>query len=373
MTSDLQVSLLVLGALAVAGVFAYNKWQERQARRTAEEAFRSDHTDVLLDSQPSPKPDERLEPVLDPVEERLDEVLTDPAASPLPRFEPVEAPSSLPEPPLPVVDPAIDCIVRLEAAEAVAAPTLWQAQLELWRQLTKPILWLGLNELRGQWDMLSRHSAGTYRRLCVAIQLADRRGPLSEVELSLFIDGLRHLSDRFLAVHDSPDAVTVLGRAKDLDAFCAGVDVQIGINIVSTDAAGFAGTKLRGVAEAAGFALRDDGAFHLVDEGGQSHFTLNNLEPALFTAEDMRSLTTHGITLSLDVPRVANGSTAFNRMILTANKMAAGLHGMIVDDNRAALSEQALQVIRAKIAEFQHSMEQRGIVAGGVLASRLFQ
>lgn len=372
MTSDLQVSLLALGALAVAGVFAYNKWQERKARRNAEEAFRSDHTDVLLDPQAAePKLDERLEPVMEPASQGtadLDEEVSAP-----PGAVPREPLSISPEPPLPVVDPVIDCVVRLEAAEAVAAPVLWQAQLELLRQLTKPVLWLGLNELRGQWDVLSRHSAGTYRRLCVALQLADRRGPLSEVELSLFIDGLRQLSDRFLAVAEFPDAAAALARAKELDAFCAAVDVQIGINIVSNDAAGFAGTKLRGVAEAAGFALQDDGAFHLVDEVGHTHFTLNNLEPALFAAEEMRALTTHGITLSLDVPRVANGSAAFNRMILTANKIATGLHGAIVDDNRAPLSEQALQVIRGKIAEFQQSMEQRGIAAGGTLASRLFQ
>ena len=46
--SDLQLSLIGLGVALVAGVFAYNKWQERKHRKMAESVFRGNHPDVLL-------------------------------------------------------------------------------------------------------------------------------------------------------------------------------------------------------------------------------------------------------------------------------------------------------------------------------------
>ena len=46
--SDLQLGLLVLGVLAVAGVLAFNKIQERRARRDGAKHFGATHRDVLL-------------------------------------------------------------------------------------------------------------------------------------------------------------------------------------------------------------------------------------------------------------------------------------------------------------------------------------
>ena len=46
--SELQISLLAIGALVILAVFAYNKWQERKLARGAEDNFRSRHEDVLL-------------------------------------------------------------------------------------------------------------------------------------------------------------------------------------------------------------------------------------------------------------------------------------------------------------------------------------
>jgi hypothetical protein len=47
--TDLQMGLIGLGGVAVLGVLAYNKWQERKHRRMAEELLSARQTDVLLD------------------------------------------------------------------------------------------------------------------------------------------------------------------------------------------------------------------------------------------------------------------------------------------------------------------------------------
>jgi len=48
--SELQVGLLSVGAVVVAAVFLYNKWQERRYGRQAEVGFASRHEDVLMRS-----------------------------------------------------------------------------------------------------------------------------------------------------------------------------------------------------------------------------------------------------------------------------------------------------------------------------------
>lgn len=376
--SDLQLSLIGLGIALVGGVFAYNKWQERKHRKLAERVFRSDHPDVLLGRQQAdpPAPDgegtgagERIEPVFQAVQARAAE----PAAGAGGEGTSAVSPgiSAAAEPPHEFADPAIDCVVRFESAELIGGPYLWQAQYQAMGKLGKPVSWCGVNERTGAWERLTAHGAGDYRRLRAALQLADRRGPLTDADLTLFLNGVQRLADEFLAVSDLPARGDVLARAAEIDRFCAGVDIQIGINVVSAGRP-FAGTKLRGLAEAAGMTLREDGMFHAADDAGATQFTLSNLEAVLFAAEEMRTLSTHGITFTLDVPCVADGPRAFDRMIALAKQFAAGLGGALVDDNRAPLADSALDVIHDKIVEIEQRMASQGLTAGGTQALRLF-
>ena len=189
--------------------------------------------------------------------------------------------------------------------------------------------------------------------------------------MTLFLNGAQRLADEFLAVAEMPARNDVLAHAAELDRFCAGVDIQIGINVIA-GAVPFAGTKLRGLAEAAGLVLREDGMFHCVDEVGATLYTLSNLEAALFVAEELKSFSSNGITFTLDVPRVTNGARAFDRMIALAKQFVQSLGGKLVDDNRAPLADSALDVIHDKILEIEQRMAERGIAAGGPQALRLF-
>jgi FtsZ-interacting cell division protein ZipA len=371
--SDLQFSLIGIGAAAVAGVFAYNKWQERQHRKLAERVFRSEHADVLLGTKPGEaEAEERVEPVLH--EDGGEGALQQSAADEPRRTGTTDEPrrgGAADEPPLDLVDTAIDCVVRFESAEVIGGGYLWQAQHLALGKLARPANWAGLNERSGAWELLTANGGGDYRRLRAALQLADRRGPLSDGEISLFFNGVQRVAEEFLAVADIPARGESLARAADLDKFCAGVDIQIGVNVVGKEGV-FPGTKLRGLAEASGLVLREDGMFHALDDAGNTLYTLSNLEPALFAADELKVLTTHGVTFILDVPRVADGAAAFDRMVALAQKMADSLGGALVDDNRTPLANTALDVIRDKIVEIEQRMTGHGIAAGGSQALRLF-
>ena len=88
----------------------------------------------------------------------------------------------------------------------------------------------------------------------------------------------------------APDTAAEAARAEALDRICADLDVQIGLTVLKTDATTIAGTRLRGVAEAAGFRLADGGRFDWVqEETGAVLFSLQNYRPEPFTADALRA------------------------------------------------------------------------------------
>ena len=101
-------------------------------------------------------------------------------------------------------------------------------------------------------------------------------------------------------------------------------------------------------------------------------FTLDNHEPAPFLPEQMKSLTTRGVTLLLDVPRVAGGMAVLERMFEVGRSLAEGLGGRLVDDNRVALTEAGLAKIGQQLSAIRENMDARGISAGSEAALRLF-
>ncbi len=372
--SELQVALIGAGAVAVALVWGYNAWQERKHRRTAERIFKSGQGDALLggevgaiDSAPGAgeirrEPGERPEPEAD-----AGEAVTA-------GHEPDAQEVSEPPPLLPpeCADPVADCIVHFVATDPLPAPAVWAIQNAWSADLSKPVHWLARSEVDGAWWPVGADEVGRYREWVVALQLVDRRGPVSDGELGRFLDGVQQLAQQMAASLELPARGEMFIRAGKLDEFCAGVDIQFVLHVVEAGGGVFAGTKLRGVAEAAGLVLATDGVFRCRDAGGGELFTVANLGAECLDADSIKSLATNGLTLSLDVPRVGNGVQAFERMLATARQLAESLGGLVVDAQRAPLSEAMIDAIRAKTGELQQRMRDGDIVPGSVRARRLF-
>lgn len=370
MDSELQIGLVALGVAAVIGIIAYNKWQERKHRQHAERAFKSEHRDVLLEQQTARKTG-RVEPRANDDDEFDEGIIS--APRPVVTPAPAQPSGRHNTPGVPdAIDTRVDCVIRIESIEALEAPRLWSAQREQLQALDKPVRWFAFDDRENLWRALTAHSAGAYHWFCAALQMVDRRGALGEQDFQLFASGIQMVSDHFLAVPaDIPARATALASAAEMDQFCASVDIQVGINVVSR-AEPFVGTKIRALAEAGGMTLGDDGAFHALDDDGRTLFTLSNLEEGLFSAGEMRNLRTSGLTLLIDVPLVADGVGTFDRMMRQAAQLADTLQGSIVDDNRTPFGPEAASVIRNQIKQFQAQMASRNIPPGGPLASRLF-
>jgi hypothetical protein len=378
--SDLQIALIGAGAAGVAMVWGYNVWQDRRHRRDAERIFNGEQPDVQLpdgagsdDPREGEDPERREPGFAQPDEEFKAEAVAEPAAVDAVAEEmlPVSAPP-LQSLPTEWADDVADCVLRLVATEPIPAPAVWALQNAWAADCGKSMHWLVRNDGASAWRLSDANDSGRYGEWAVALQLADRRGPLSDADLARFFDGVQQIALQTGATLELPSRGETVLRAASLDEFCAAVDIQFVLHVVEAGGGVFPGTKLRGVAEAAGLVLESDGVFRARDAVGGELFSVANLGAERFDAETLRSLATNGLTLSLDVPRVADGVAAFDRMLATAQQLAAALGGVLVDAQRAALAEAMIAAIRAKTAELQQRMNDGGIVPGSVRALRLF-
>ena len=349
--SELQLGLLGIGILVVVGVLAYNKLQERRLKREAGEAFESRHDDALMgkaNGSPAPRQAagtaDRVEPTF-----------------PAPRGESIEASGML--------DPSIDFVASLKSEESIAGEIVSTAISDSLVHSAKAVAWECYNRKSASWEPLS--ATGEYETLRAGMQLADRKGAVSEQDLNDFIAVVESVADAIGAISTPADAGEALKRARQLDALCADVDVQIGLNLI-TRSGGAPGTRIRALAEAQGLKLERDGRFHRRDDSGLELYTLCNMEAAVFSVEGMKTLSTNGLTLLFDVARVPGGIVTFDRFVELSRVLADALSAAIVDDNRQPLDAAALGKIRAQLEVLYDSMEKQGIPAGSSLALRLF-
>ena len=410
--TELQMGLIGLGAAAVVGVLGYNKWQEMRHRKVAEAMLKPQHDDVLLGggtaaagttqerSEPelmAPSPVAaagRVEPSLDaPVLDATDptlavlpdvpEVMPEASAQAMPPTVDALADERLAEPvddrvdervgevPAALLDPRIEFVVAMELVEPVSVVQILHSQREAIQRISKPVHWVGYNERNREWERLSVDNTHSVRRLRVGLQLVNRLGPASEADVATFTTAMQALADELMAVADMPSS-RVLDQAAEIDRFCAAVDLEIGLNLVSRGSA-FSGTKIRALAEAAGMLLGADGIFTRYDDDGRAQFHLQNYETARFSPDNVRNISTHGVTFLLDVPRVDHGERVFMQMIEIAKRFAETLQGALVDDNRQPLSDSQLDHIRREfIGKPQATMASFDLAAGSPQALRLF-
>ncbi len=350
------MGLLALGVAVIAGVIGFNKWQERKYRKAAR-GFVSGHEDVLLsgrgavaDAGPAAAPSDHAEARVDPHWDAASEVVPEAVPVAVPRSAP--RPSGVPNA-MAELDPRIDVIAELDFATPRGAEEV--AELVAGMGLARMAGCDGFNREAQAWEALVGDTQ--YAKARVGLQLTDRSGPIREADLSEFQRSIEALAADCGAQLAWTGSQNPLTNAAQLDAFCAEVDVQIGISLVAGTT--FAETKFRGLAEANGFKREDDAVFRRRDDNGLELLTLRQSAPA-------------AVSLMLDVPRVPREAAAFGLMAHCARTLAKGLEAKIVDDNQRVLDDAMLTRIGQEIAGVQGRMEAAGLPSGGPLALRLF-
>lgn len=376
--TDLQVSLIALGCAIVAGVFFYNKWHEHRAKKSVERAFSSTHDDVLMTpadarSAEAPKPLQRAEPRFS--DESADAPPADDIAPPIaeitprtdePYYEPAPvvveaAPPAGPVPKALPIDELIDCIIPISLDTPQRGEKLLQAFQTLRHAGNKPVHIVGQNT-DGHWEPVAY--GGAYIALFASVQLANRIGPLTEIEYSELVAQLRQIADGFGAELEVPDMPNVMTSARALHQFLSAYDAQLSVNVRSNGAP-WAISTLLGALERQGFDLRPDGRLVMPDGEGGALFTLS-------TNVTMSAETTSLLTLLLNVPCVASERDGFGTMTACARMLSTRLDGTTVDDSGQPLDDASLAAISGQVATFYQEMESADVPAGSVRALRLF-
>lgn len=406
--NNLVMALLGAGVVFVLVIVVYNQWQIRKARRPEaynphiDEAPRRDHAEGGWTERAEPalggEPDDvrRVEPRFEPgfspkpnasaagsaeTEAGLigaelapsgEEAMLEAAEADVAETAAEPAPGSL-EPAIGVIDPLIDCIVPLHPEREVSGDRLLPAMTKLRRAGTKQIHVEGLNPAANAWESI--RAGQRYLDVQVAVQLANRSGPLNALEFSEFINAIDPLSEAADAVPELPDMNETIANARELDAFAAECDVQLGVSVIS-DGAPWSAAYVQTVATQDGLVLSRDGTrftrFHAGADGVQRALFTLQFGDTNFLRDDLTVKAGRQITLLLDVPLAEEATKPFKLVCEYAYTLSQRMGAQVVDDNLRPLTEQSFVAIQKHLRVLYDKLESRGIPAGSSTAVRLF-
>jgi len=268
--SELQLYLLAGGAVFVAAVWAYNIWQERKAKSDAEKAFGQHPRDALFEAPAKP---ERREPTLGALPRGgLDETMP-----PMPRRP--EAVEELDAP----VAPAAEISSRIDTVAVILADDpVMSEQLEALHRIADahdtPVHVEGIVD--EQWQPVESVPHRSWRELRVGLQLASRRGPLAEDEIERFNQAIADFAGSVGAVSQREAPSAAASRARDLDGFAAGADIEVAVNVVGQYGATLAVPRVKALALEHGLSETASGDLVSFASDGTPEFVLRRFDDA---------------------------------------------------------------------------------------------
>ncbi|WP_455282106.1 cell division protein ZipA C-terminal FtsZ-binding domain-containing protein [Cupriavidus necator] len=300
----------------------------------------------------------------------------EPAPAPVPAPAPAPAPvAAVPEgqPTPALIDPLIDCIVPLHLERKASGDRILPLTGRLRRAGTKQVHIEGLRAEANAWEPVT--AGHQYEDLQVGAQLANRGGPLNALEFSEFITAVESLAESLDASADLPDMTETVANARELDAFAAGCDVQLGVNVIS-DGAPWSAAYVQNVATQDGLVLSRDGTrfirYQANAEGVQRPLFTLQFGDTNFLRDDLTVKAGRQITLLLDVPLADQGAKPFKTVCEYGHTLAQRMGAQLVDDTMRPLTETSFVAIFNQLETLYNKLEARGMPAGSPVALRLF-
>ncbi|OMU93203.1 cell division protein FtsZ [Burkholderia pseudomallei] len=419
---ELTLGLIGAGAVVVGGVVVYNAWQGAKVRRRmprpmpseAEAAARHEREDDAPFIEPVRQPARRdaaagaasagaaggdavrVEPTFGggaapadtPADLQAEASVANGALEPAAeaahggeaavaadaaRDEPLEpvlpAATTISAAPPAVVDRRIDCIVPIRLASPLAGDKILPAAQRLRRAGRKPVHIEGKPDGGDAWELLQ--NGVRYEELRAAAQLANRSGPLNELEFSEFVTGVQQFADAIDGAPEFPDMMETVSMARELDGFAAQCDAQLSINVMS-DGAPWSANYVQAVASQDGLLLSRDGTRFVKLDAKQNPVFMLQFGDTNFLRDDLTYKGGNLITLVLDVPVADEDILPFRLMCDYAKSLSERIGARVVDDQRRPLPESTLLAIEQQLMKLYARLEEAGIPAGSPVTRRLF-
>jgi len=347
--SSLQNSLAFVGVLTLVGVVLYNIWTARQnsPRQAAPE-----------------QPDQSVDPVLDNPD-TVRAGFQDPTFS-------VDDLDILPVPEKkPPLDVLIDVIANIEVDAQVSGDAALAALPATRRVGSKPFAVEGLNDTTGEWE--TPVAGRRYHAFQAGVQLANRVGPLNEIEFSEYVIKAQAFADAINGSPEFPDMLEEVARARELDQFASAHDAQLSFTICATSAAWSPGYIHQHAARWGFVAGVIPGRMVLAAAvQGLPPILSLSFDTQAAMADDPALSAIREFTLSLDVPQVPREDHAFARLREAARILGHEMDGVITDGSSHALTDVDLNAIALDLEQLYDALDQRELSAGSPQARRLF-
>lgn len=345
--SSLQIGLAVAGGVVLAAVVAHGAWTSRksQPRQPVQ-----DPRDSNLHTAGEPVLEGSTEPVLDEA-----------------RFNLPAAPRK------PALDPLVDAIANLalEPGHVVSGEAALAALPPTRRVGTKPFAVEGLNVATHQWE--APLAGQRYSAFQAGVQLANRSGPLNEIEFSEFVVKTQAYADTLGATAEFTEMADEVARAKELDQFASVHDAQLMFSIRARNASWSPGYVQQHAAKL-GFVpgVMPGRMVIAASTEGLPPVLVLEFDSQAALAEDLDQSAIRELSLHLDIGQVDRSEQPFERMCEVAIQLSQAMDGVVTDDNGRALTQDTLNGIARDLQGLYGTLEMREFAAGSALARRLF-
>ena len=342
--STFQIGLLGLGLVTLVAVWGYNRWQSHR----------------LSPRQPRPEAatqEPQIEPagLADPVEPVLED-----------SFDPLPLPDRKVQ-----LDALIDALATIELDQPVSGDAVLAAMPATRRVGTKPFAVEGCLAQSGQWGPIvvgERYSA-----LQCGVQLANRVGPINEIEYSEFVVKTQALAEALGGSVVCAEMLQEVARGRELDQFASAHDAQLSFTLVARAAAWSPGFVHQHAARLGFVAGVIPGRMVLpaATQGLPPILSLT-FDTQAAMADDPALSAVRECTLSLDVPQVPREDAPFERLCQASQMLAEQMDGVITDGSGQLLGPQVMAQIGMDLEQLYNALDSRDLAAGSAQARRLF-
>ena len=358
--------LAIAAGLALVGIGVHAVWSARKSRPRMAEPPPA--------ARPTSGPD-RLEPSLgEAAAPQSTPALAEPDDGPVLADDTTVAPLVAPPAAL-RLGARLDALVDAMVAITVDAPVSGEiavAHLPGSRRAgKKPMDIEGLNADTGRWE-LPAHGR-RYSEFQAGVLLANRLGPLNEIEYSEFVQKVQSFAEGVGAMADFPDMLEVVARAKELDAFAQPLDAQLSLML-----------RARSVAWSLGYVQQTAVRHGFIPgvlpgrmvlpgaQDGDPPVLVLSFDAQVALADDPQDAALYEVQLSLDVAQTEEAGEPFPAWHRAATALAGDMDGWLVDDQGRAVTLHAFDEIGKELQVLYRTLESRDLAAGSPAARRLF-
>ncbi len=341
--SNLQIGLAITGGLVLAAVVAHSAWNSRK--------------NSPRQAQTEPGQGKLVDP---PLDAQLSEI----------EFEAGRLSLPLPET-KPLLDALIDVIAPIYLDSPVSGDAALASMPTTRRVGSKPFAIEGRHETLQHWEL--PRTGQRYDAFQAGVQLANRSGPLNEIEYSEFVMKTQSFADIINGTPDFPEMLDEVARARELDQFASSHDAELGFTLRARNSAWSPGYIQQNAARQGFVSGVIPGRMVLAAQSlGLPPVLVLSFDTQAALAEDLTQSAVREIHLGLDVAQVDRQLKAFERMCETANVLALAMDGVLIDDQQQPLQTSAMAGVAAELEKLYDTLDGHDFSAGSPLARRLF-